>query len=166
MLQQSEFADISVVKPMGNQSRHLYTLKMFTAPFDTPTLPLFFSNNYHCVESLSDPVLVNPIGYCLEDLIPAKLLSQFLASLDHPTPDKGHMIVIGILHALLCLHHHNPDSNSIRKVCEACVMPDPARRPIKYGVASVADSQGLLRDGAIAYVKAFNGDTGKARAIQ
>jgi hypothetical protein len=43
ILQQSEFADISVIKLFAKQNKDMYTLKTFTAPFDTPQLQLFFS---------------------------------------------------------------------------------------------------------------------------
>jgi hypothetical protein len=76
------------------------------------------------------------------------------------------VIVIGIRHALLCLRHQNPDSTSIREVSEACVMPDPKPRSTISGVASDADSLGLLSDAAIASAEALNGDTDKARPIR
>jgi hypothetical protein len=41
-------------------------------PFDAPKLQLFCSNKYDRIESLFHPVLVKPVAYCLEDLIPRK----------------------------------------------------------------------------------------------
>jgi hypothetical protein len=136
ILQQSEFIDISIVKLFGQENTDLYILKTFNTPFNTPKLQALLSAIYYCIESITHPVLVKPIGYFFEDLngtchpsflypfitskpLPpserpkplsqflATPLSQFLGSPDQLTLENRQKIVLGVLHALLCLHDNN-----------------------------------------------------------
>jgi serine/threonine protein kinase len=116
ILHQSDFAEISLVTQNGTN----YIFKTFNAPFTTGILQLLFSECYYVIESMSHPVLLDPVSFCFSDThctyhpsfvypwIPsAKPLTEFLASPDRLTLDNRQMIVLGVLHALFCLHHNN-----------------------------------------------------------
>jgi serine/threonine protein kinase len=126
------------------------TFKTFNTPFNTAKLQYLFSNTFYCLESISHPVLVSPVWFCLEDLdssyhpsylhplIRSKPLPQFLSSPDQLILDNRQMIALGVLHALLCLHHHdmfhgniNPDN----------IILDDALLPhlISSGLSRIAD---------------------------